>query len=849
MESIQQIATQKIELALRQHATSLDLSGLDLSHLPPEIVELKHLKHLNISNNQLQNLSPEIGHLNHLEHLDVSHNALQSIARAIRKLGGLRHFNLSHNKLNSLPRELGQLSKLETLNLAHNNLMTVPRAVKFLVHLKKLHLNNNRVNRLAQDFDKLKALEHLDVSYNQIGKLPKALSDCKKLVYLNVSTNQLANLGAFIGHCSSLQQLLLAHNHLHSIPAAVARLKHLHLLDLRHNHLTSLPHEIKELKKLQIAPKNANKLEYGLLLHKNRLGIPDEVLNGSVKDIIQYVIDLQTSKKNKPLHEAKVIFIGSGYVGKTSLINMLVQGAYNPQELKTDGIQIKQWSITRQKDTIKLHVWDFGGQEIMHATHKFFMTGRSVYVLVITPRTEDKYGDSELEYWLKLIGSYADNVPIVVAVNKCETHRVDIPKTAIRTKYRNIIGFVETSCKENIGLKRLEKEITKAITQLPHINDLLPQSYFDIKRKLEDYNDDYISYHQYQMLCKEVDPNFQRESMTTLMRLLHDLGVMLNFNEDRRLMDTQVLNPEWVTRGVYQIVTSPQLIKKRGILTLRQIANILDNKLYPNERERYYIMDIMDHFELCYQVPYERNKYFVPGAFPKDRPKLSWQHKHPELLRFQYHYDVMPSSIMSRYIVKVHDFIRNRDYWRNGVIICKDNCAAFVFADPEDRKIYIEVAGKNNKRDVLSFVRGQFELIHAKLNNIRVQSKIPVDELGTVVLDYEDMLFYEEIGEMEIPVRALRRKINVLELLNGIESASARDEQRQKTGQQQFVYGAQASKRLGHAIHPPTMPMSENEGDIVVNKWARMAKWAFSILLILAALAEFLSFLLQLWNL
>ncbi|MBK8721294.1 MAG: hypothetical protein IPL95_03105 [Saprospiraceae bacterium] len=41
----------------------------------------------------------------------------------------------------------------------------------------------------------------------------------------------------------------------------------------------------------------------------------------------------------------------------------------NPNLAKTDGIEISDWTVKRDK--IKVHIWDFGGQEIMHATHKF----------------------------------------------------------------------------------------------------------------------------------------------------------------------------------------------------------------------------------------------------------------------------------------------------------------------------------------------------------------------------------------------------------------------------------------------------------------------------------------------
>lgn len=46
----------------------------------------------------------------------------------------------------------------------------------------------------------------------------------------------------------------------------------------------------------------------------------------------------------------------------------------------THGIGISQWPVTIGKDTVRLHVWDFGGQEIQHATHQFFLTRSEVFM-------------------------------------------------------------------------------------------------------------------------------------------------------------------------------------------------------------------------------------------------------------------------------------------------------------------------------------------------------------------------------------------------------------------------------------------------------------------------------------
>lgn len=818
MSKIYQIAIERIQENQTHKQTSLDLSNIGLTTLPDEVIGLKHLKELYISNNHLSTLPHDLCQLSQLEVLEANNNALTLIPKGIRKLAHLKKLNLSNNKLNSLPKEIGYTNSLQWLYLDDNNLSSLPKAIRYLNKLEELSLCNNKIQQLPNSIKQLTHLKRLHLAHNQINKINPIIEELPQLAVLDVSHNQLSSLPKAIGQLSNLQTLLLNNNALTSLPVELIQLKKLDVLEVSHNHIGSLPKEYMQLTVRQ------------LNITDNHFNVPIEVFNQKTNEIVRYILDLQASKKKKPLHEAKLIFIGSGYVGKTSLINMLSQGYYNTDELKTEGIQIKEWRIPRGRDTLKLNVWDFGGQEIMHATHKFFMTSRTAYILVINPRTEDKYGDSELEYWLKLIHSYATDVPIVVAINKCETHKADIPKGELTDKYPNIVSFVETSCKKNIGIGKLKKEIFKAVSQLKHIDTLLPQSYFEIKNKLTDRNDDYIQYTEYEHLCTEINPNFGAESMETLVGLLHDLGVMLNFNRDRRLKDTQVLNPEWVTSGVYQIITSPRLLKRKGILQAREISKILDKARYPSDRERFYIMDIMHRFELCYQVPHVRDTYFIPGAFPKDRPTIDWKYKPKDLLRFQYTYDVLPSSVMSRFIVKVHGFIRNRDYWRNGVILSKNHCVAFIKADPEERKIYIQVAGRGSKRELLGFIRSQFELIHQRLPKIQVENKIPVDDLGKIVLDYDDLLFYEEMGETSILVRSLRKRVEIRQLLNGISSEDERKRLRQLNN---------SSKRI---VQPASFASTNLPNEQVEVNWGRyigiMLTIIISLVTFLGGLAE-----------
>jgi internalin A len=104
-----------------------------------------------------------------------------------------------------------------------------------------------------------------------------------------------------------------------------------------------------------------------------------------------------------------MILVGRGGVGKTSLVNRLVHGDFDPKETKTEGIAITPWPIDVGNDQVRLNIWDFGGQEIMHATHQFFMMKRSIYLLVLNAREGEQ--DANVDYWLRLTAAPAPPRP------------------------------------------------------------------------------------------------------------------------------------------------------------------------------------------------------------------------------------------------------------------------------------------------------------------------------------------------------------------------------------------------------------------------------------------------------
>lgn len=170
------IALQRIEEARISGATSLDLMGLGLTELPPEIGQLSSLQDLSLGWNRLMTLPPQIGQLSNLQSLRLSYNQLTTLPPEIGQLTNLHGLNLNHNQIITLPLEIGQLSNLQLLNLSNNELVIFPPQIGQLSNLQTLSLDNNGLNILPPEIGQLSSLCFLDLRDNNLRYLPTTLT-------------------------------------------------------------------------------------------------------------------------------------------------------------------------------------------------------------------------------------------------------------------------------------------------------------------------------------------------------------------------------------------------------------------------------------------------------------------------------------------------------------------------------------------------------------------------------------------------------------------------------------------------------------------------------------------------
>ena len=100
---------------------------------------------------------------------------------------------------------------------------------------------------------------------------------------------------------------------------------------------------------------------------------------------------------------------------------------------------------------------------------------------------------------------------------------------------------------------------------------------------------------------------------------------------------------------------------------------------------------------------------------------------------------------------------------------------ALVKADREDKIIKIRVSGKaNTRRNLLTAIRSQFDYIHKTIPGIVPVEKVPLIEHPEIMLDYQELLGLEAMGEKNIAIGKLKQRIPLRQLLDGIEAKDSR---------------------------------------------------------------------------
>ena len=618
----------------------------------------------------------------------------------------------------------------------------LPRQLFNLFNINFLAIFNSEIKELPKEISELKNLNSLFVVRSEIKELPKEILELNNLQYLDLSSNKLSEL-----------------------PKEISQLNNLQYLDLSSNQLSKLPKQITLLNMdIKWEQYLINK---AINLYNNPLESPPiEIVKKGRQAVIDFFRQLEDKEKDH-LYEAKFIIIGEPGAGKTTLSKKIINPDYELEDIpSTEGIDVLRWQFNLENgQPFFMNIWDFGGQEIYHATHQFFLTKRSLYVLVADARKEN----TDFHYWLDIVSLLSEKSPLLIIKNEKQDRMPNINEPQLRGLFTNLKDIFPANLKTNRGLDAVLHAIKHHIRTLPHIGSALPKTWVNVRKALENDSRNYISLDDYLKICDENGFDLYKDKLQ-LSGYLHDLGVCLHFQDDPVLKQKVILKPEWGTGAVYKVLDHNPVKQNFGKFTQQDLTEIWDEEQYQGMEDE--LLQLMIKFQLCYEIPDKKGHYIAPQLLSFSQPDYHWNASNNMFLR--YTYDFMPKGIITRFIVIMHKFIEEQTYvWRSGVILGYENTRAEIIEYYPGRKITIRVSG-HEKKYLMSIVMHELDKIHDSYHGLKFDKLIPchcsecVDSQEPYFFKYKSLIKRKEKRKLTIECDHSYEDVNVRRLIDGI---------------------------------------------------------------------------------
>lgn len=172
----------------------------------------------------------------------------------------------------------------------------------------------------------------------------------------------------------------------------------------------------------------------------------------------------------------KVVVLGTSGVGKTAIVQRLVDNTFSTDGQSTVGVEFKSQTITTDEEKTKLNIWDTAGQERFRSVSKAYFRNAVGAILVFA--INDHVSFTDLDGWLDDLHKLAaPNAVIILVGNKADLEDERHVSTTQAQEYadRNGLVYIETSAKDAINVEEAFIRLTKSINQKVKNGDIQGQ--------------------------------------------------------------------------------------------------------------------------------------------------------------------------------------------------------------------------------------------------------------------------------------------------------------------------------------------------------------------------------------
>ena len=173
----------------------------------------------------------------------------------------------------------------------------------------------------------------------------------------------------------------------------------------------------------------------------------------------------------KSSHVTKILFLGEGAVGKTTLAKCVTCDGISKEQTSfesppvTIGLEVHCLNFSDEKNYYSLSLWDFAGQPQFRFFQEDFIKGSLIAVLVFDVNRQSSL--LKLKNWYDMVTRKSKAVRYLVIGNKTDSSKRSVPFSSGQAFASKIDAhYLETSAKTFDGVTVLRKKLQEMILEI-----------------------------------------------------------------------------------------------------------------------------------------------------------------------------------------------------------------------------------------------------------------------------------------------------------------------------------------------------------------------------------------------
>jgi GTPase SAR1 family protein len=404
----------------------------------------------------------------------------------------------------------------------------------------------------------------------------------------------------------------------------------------------------------------------------------------------------QKGGNNATRKEARIVFLGEPGTGKTTLIGQLFEGKTqaNISEPKSRSIRVipYEFKSDQPEHSIRVSVWDFGGQELSHSLENLFFNDEALYIVTANSRVEE----GNLYNWLYRINQFAPGAKVLVVGTMYDLNPdFKLDAQALHSAFPNIVEVLYFSPKVRTDEVKILGSIYESLKTVGVPESLAPVR--EAIRKAASKRP-VIQFGDFVEICQNSAP-LKASDAITVADTLYELGeIYFNRNAAPKLERLVFLRPEWLMDAFLRLFNDERILSNNGWFELDAVNRIWGDSL-PGQYSME-LLELANHWHLIYRTTNTKGgSLFCATHLLPNYPPAGFEWNGPVGIQQVISYTHMPGDLLlnlmrSMQLRPVNVVGNGQLAWKKGLVLKNETNDTLVFVEMKGSQIELQIVGK-----------------------------------------------------------------------------------------------------------------------------------------------------------